>query len=110
MFVVGRRGRDQDAFALSIVAILVLSPLLEMHYLALLLIVVALYRPTFGLVWAVPLLIWGAPAGNLASPWQKVHVLVAVAAALAAAYWSWRPHAPKLLIKGWEDLSRSGGV
>ena len=110
MLVVGRRGRDRDAFALAIVAILVLTPLLEMHYLALLLIVIALYRPTFGFVWAVPLLIWGAPAGNLASPWQKVHVLVAVVAALAAVYWKWRPQTQRLRIKGWEDLSRSGGV
>jgi alpha-1,2-mannosyltransferase len=110
VLVIGRRGRDRDAFALSIVAVLVLSPLLEMHYFALLLIVIALYRPTFGVVWAVPLLIWGAPAGNLASPLQKTHVLVAVVAALVVACWDWRPQAPKLLIKGWEDLSRSGGV
>jgi glycosyl transferase family 87 len=30
----GRRGRDRDAFALAIVATLVLTPLLEMHYIA----------------------------------------------------------------------------
>ena len=110
VFAMGRWGRERDAFALSIVAILVLSPLLEMHYLALLLVVIALYRPTFGFVWALPLLIWGAPAGNLASPLQKAHVLAVVVAALAVAYWEWEPRAPRLLIKGWEDLSRSGGA
>src|SRR5207244_2326175 len=51
VLVAGRRGRDRDAFALALVAVLVLSPLLEMHYLALLLVVVALYRRTFGLAW-----------------------------------------------------------
>ena len=57
----GRRGRERDAFALAIVAILVLTPLVEMHYLALLLVVVGLYRARFGAAWIVPLLIWGAP-------------------------------------------------
>ena len=70
-----------------------LSPLLEMHYLALLLVVVALYRRTFGLAWAVPLLIWGAPATVAGSPAQVVHVLAVVAATLAVAYWDWEPQA-----------------
>jgi hypothetical protein len=91
VLLAGRRGRDRDAFALSIVSILVLSPLLEMHYLALLLVVVALYRRTFGFAWVLPLLIWGAPAGNVASLAQNLHVLVAVAATLAVAYWDWQP-------------------
>src|SRR5207302_1717456 len=89
----GRRGRDREAFALSIIAILVLSPLLEMHYLALLLVVVALYRRSFALAWAAPLLIWGAAAGNVASPIQIVHVLLAVAATLVLARSDWRPRA-----------------
>ena len=37
VLAVGRRGRDRDAFALTIVAVLALTPLLEMHYLAALL-------------------------------------------------------------------------
>jgi Glycosyltransferase family 87 len=90
VFAAGRRGRDRDAFALSILAILVLTPLLEMHYLALLLVVVALYRPSFGLAWAAPLLIWGAAAGNVASPIQIVHVLFAVAATVVLARADWR--------------------
>ena len=93
VFVEGRRGRDRDAFALSIVAVLVLSPLLEMHYLAVVLVVVALYRQQFGLVWAVPLLIWGAPATVAGSTAQVVHVLAVVAATVAVALWDWRPKA-----------------
>jgi alpha-1,2-mannosyltransferase len=106
----GRRGRDRDAFALSIVAILALSPLLEMHYLAVLLVVVAVYRQRFGLAWAMPLLFWGAPATTAGSPAQVVHVLAVVVLTFAVAYREWEPQAPKLLIKGWEDLSRSGGA
>jgi hypothetical protein len=89
--IAGRRGRDRDAFALSIVAILVLSPLLEMHYVSLLLVIVALYRRQFGLAWLMPLLIWGASANAAGSPAQVVHVLAVVAATCAAAYWNWQP-------------------
>jgi hypothetical protein len=83
VLVAGRRNRDRDAFALSLVAILVLSPLLEMHYFALLLVVIALYRRTLGVVWALPLLIWGAPAENTASLVQIGHVLAVAAATVA---------------------------
>jgi alpha-1,2-mannosyltransferase len=90
--VAGRRGRDRDAFALSLVAILVLSPLLEMHYLALLLVIVALYRRKFGPAWVAPLLIWGAPAGNVASLAQVLQVLAVVAATVVIAFSDWRPY------------------
>ena len=81
----GRRGRDRDSFALAIVALLVLTPLLEMHYLAALLVVVALYRRRFGLAWVAPLLIWGAPGTVAGSAIQVVHVLAVAAATVALA-------------------------
>jgi lysylphosphatidylglycerol synthetase-like protein (DUF2156 family) len=84
-FVAGRRRRDRDAFALSIVAVLVLTPLLEMHYFAVLLVVVALYRREFGIAWVVPLLIWGASATVAGSTVQVVHVLVVAAATFVLA-------------------------
>jgi hypothetical protein len=93
VFLVGRRGRDKDAFVLSIVAILVLSPLLEIHYLAALLVVVALYRRQLGFVWAVPLLFWGAHATVAGSMIQVVHVLVVLAATVVIAMRDWRPRA-----------------
>jgi hypothetical protein len=94
VLLVGRRGRDRDAFALSLVAMLVLSPLFEMHYLVLLLVVIALYRQTFGLAWAVPLLAWGAPANVSGSAGHVVQVLAVVAATCAVAYWDWKPWMP----------------
>jgi hypothetical protein len=87
----GWRGRDRDAFALTIVAVLVLTPLVEMHYLALLLVVVALYRARFGAAWLAPLLIWGAPGPNQVSLPQSIHVLVVVVATLVLAMSDWRP-------------------
>ena len=87
----GWRGRDRDAFALTIVAVLVLTPLVEMHYLAVLLVVVALYRPRLGAAWLAPLLIWGAPGPNEVSFAQSVHVFIVVAATLALAMSDRRP-------------------
>jgi hypothetical protein len=85
MLVAGRRGRERDAFALAIVATLVLSPLLEMHYLSALLVVVALYRRRLAAAWFVPLLFWGAPATTAGSTIQVVHVLVVAAATVVLA-------------------------
>jgi hypothetical protein len=107
-FIAGRRGRDKDAFALSIVAVLVLSPLLEMHYLTAILVVVALYRRQFGPVWAVPLLMWGAHATVAGSTLQVVHVLAVAAATCVFTVGGWRPRVR--LIEGWGKLSRAGGV
>jgi Glycosyltransferase family 87 len=87
----GHRGRDRDAFALSAVAVLVLTPLLEMHYLAALFVVVALYRPRLSLAWAAPLLIWGAAGTHPGSTLQVVHVLAVVVVTIALVFSEWRP-------------------
>jgi glycosyl transferase family 87 len=91
---VGRRGRDRDAFALATIGILAFTPLLEIHYLVLLLAVVALYRPRLSAAWLVPLLMWGAPEPNNGSGLQRVHVLLVVAAILVFALSEWRPRLP----------------
>ena len=92
--VAGRRGRDRDAFALAILAMLVFTPLLEIHYFAVLLVVVALYRPRFGAAWLAPLLIWGATEANNGTGLNRVHVFVVVAATLVLAMSDWRPRLP----------------
>ena len=87
----GRRGRDRDAFALAIVGILALTPLLETHYFAALLVVVALYRPRLSVAWFLPLLMWGAPEPNNGSGLQRVHVLLVVVLTLVFVLKDWRP-------------------
>ena len=65
--VAGRRGRERDAFALVLLAVLVLTPLLERDTpirRPVLLVLVALYRPRLSLAWAAPCLIWGAPGSE----------------------------------------------
>ena len=88
---VGRHGRDRDAFALAIVSVLVLTPLLEMHYLAALLVIVALYRPRLGLAWFAPLLIWGFPATVAGSAFRVGLVLLVAAVTVGLALSNWRP-------------------
>jgi hypothetical protein len=91
MLAAGRRGRDRDAFALAILAILALSPLLEIHYLAFLLVVVALYRDRLSGAWIAPLFIWGASEANNGTGFHRVHVFVVVIAVLVLAMSDWRP-------------------
>ncbi len=93
----GRRGRDRDAFALAIIAILAFTPLLEIHYLAAFLVLVALYRRGFGAAWLAPLLIWGASEANNGLGLNRVHVFVVVVATLVLAMSDWRP---RLLSRG----------
>lgn len=52
--VLARRGDERRAFILGIAAALSLTPIVWLHYFALLAVVVALARPRLGLVWFVP--------------------------------------------------------
>jgi Glycosyltransferase family 87 len=62
-----RRHRD-SAFTYGVLAALLLSPIVWMHYLTLLPIAIAARFPRFGAIWLVPLTLWAyqlqAPAGN----------------------------------------------
>jgi alpha-1,2-mannosyltransferase len=63
-----RRGEDSDrrAFVAAIAASLLLTPLVWLHYLALLYVPIAISRRRLSAVWFVPLLLW-------ASPYQESH-------------------------------------
>jgi alpha-1,2-mannosyltransferase len=56
--VLARRGDDRGAFTLALVAVLALTPLVWLHYLTLLAIPLAIYRPRLSGEWAVPWLLW----------------------------------------------------
>ncbi len=53
-----RRRDDEASFVLALFAALALAPVVWLHYLALLVVPVAIYRPRFSGLWAVPLLFW----------------------------------------------------
>ena len=56
--VLARRGDDRGAFTLALVAVLALTPLVWLHYLTLLAVPLAIYRPYLSGEWAVPWLLW----------------------------------------------------
>ncbi|MBD0328526.1 MAG: DUF2029 domain-containing protein [Thermoleophilia bacterium] len=57
-----RHGRADKALVLAIAAAILFSPLVWLHYFALLLVPLAILRPTFGPLWLFPLGLWICPA------------------------------------------------
>lgn len=73
----GRRaGGERAAFMAAVAASLALTPIVWPHYLVLLLVFVALARPTFGAVWLGPMTLWMAmPAWSGGNPFRIGTVL-----------------------------------
>jgi hypothetical protein len=69
-----RRHGDRRAFAAAVLAALVLSPVVWLHYFALLVVPIAILQPRMGAAWAIPLGFWltlflpsgGAGSGGVA--------------------------------------------
>ncbi|MGO9792742.1 MAG: glycosyltransferase family 87 protein [Solirubrobacteraceae bacterium] len=75
-----RRGREQEALTAAIGLMLTASPLVWNHYLALLIVPLALARPNLGSAWLVPLVLWLCPSKNPSA--AQVVLVWAVAAGL----------------------------
>ena len=56
-----RRGDERRAFIVAVGSALALSPVLWLHYLALLAVPLGLARPRFSPVWLLPIVLWVAP-------------------------------------------------
>ena len=85
-----RRGDERTAFVLAIGAALALTPIVWLHYFALLLVVVALAQPRLGLVWFVPLGMYLTPGSGHPTPfetsWTLCVALVTIALAVRAVH------------------------
>jgi hypothetical protein len=88
--VVARRGDQRAAFVLALAAALLLSPIVWLHYFALLAVVVALARPSLSLVWFVPLAMVVTPGSGQPTPFETAATLAIAAATVALALWSMR--------------------
>lgn len=79
------RGADGDrrAFAVAVVVSLVTTPLLWMHYLLLLFVPIAFYRPRLSGLWFLPLLLWLTPSSN--SHGETWRIVLALAILLVVA-------------------------
>jgi Glycosyltransferase family 87 len=77
-----RRRSDATTFALAIVAALIATPILWMHYLILLLAPIAVTRPRLSPLWLLPLVLFGVPhPESLGVVWRIVLVLAVLASA-----------------------------
>jgi hypothetical protein len=80
-----RRGQDRSAFVLAIAASLALSPIVWLHYFAMLLVVVALAQPRLGLLWFVPIALVVTPGTTAPTAFEAAATLVAAAVVVGFA-------------------------
>jgi hypothetical protein len=74
---------DRRAFAIAVVASLVVAPLVWMHYLLLLFVPIALYRPRLSGLWFVPLVLWATPTTHSHGTSWRIALALAVVAVVA---------------------------
>jgi alpha-1,2-mannosyltransferase len=79
------RSDERRSFALVIAAILLLTPIVAMHYFVFLIVVLALFKPRFGWAWALPLFFWIAPQVGNGADWQTAAALGVAAGTFALA-------------------------
>lgn len=77
--VLARRGDERSAFMLAVAASLALTPIVWLHYFALLAVVVALAAPRLGLVWFVPLLLVVTPGTGRPTTFETIWTLAVAA-------------------------------
>ena len=95
----GRHREALAAFACSITAALTLTPVLWLHYLAILFVPLAISRPRFSALWLLPTLLWFCPrAGNGGVLQTVLPGLVALAVTWAVVA---GPHARARLRGAW---------
>jgi hypothetical protein len=80
-----RQGDDRRAFVLALAAALACSPIVWLHYFALLLVVVAVAEPRLGPAWFVPLLMYGSTGTHNGTTLQTALTIAAAAGTVAAA-------------------------
>jgi hypothetical protein len=74
-----RRGSEESVLGLVCAASLLLTPILWPNYLVIMLVPLAVLRPRFGLIWLLPVILFGQTAFN-PPVWEIVVFLVTLAA------------------------------
>ena len=90
VLALGRRGRDREAFVLTMAAALALSPIVWLHYFTLLIVVAAIAQPRLGPAWFPPLLLYAATGSGNPTPFQTALTLLAAAATIGLSLISLR--------------------
>lgn len=81
----GNPDADRQAFILAIAAAFLFSPIIWMHYLAILVVPIALTRRTLTPLWFVPLAMWATPGQSHGNAWQVILGLLVWVCVLAAS-------------------------
>ena len=76
-------GGDRRALAVAVVASLFVTPLVWLHYLLLLFVPIALYRPRLSGLWFVPLVLWATPTTHSHGTSWRIALALAVVAVVA---------------------------
>jgi alpha-1,2-mannosyltransferase len=74
---------DRRSFAAAVLAALLATPLLWLHYLLLLYVPIALYRPRLGPLWFLPLLLWVTPTAHSQGVTWRIAMALAVVGVVA---------------------------
>jgi hypothetical protein len=79
------RGTDGDrrAFAIAVIGSIIATPIVWEHYLLLLFVPIALYRPRFSPLWLLPLVLWASPATHSQGVLWRIALLLAAVALVA---------------------------
>jgi hypothetical protein len=85
------RGDDRRAFVLALAGAIACSPIVWLHYFALLLVVVAVAEPRLGPAWFVPLVMYGSTGTFNGTTLQTALTIVAAALTVAVAVRPARP-------------------
>ena len=83
--LVARRGDERTSFVLAVAAGLALTPIVWLHYFALLVVVVAVAQPTLSAVWFVPLAMVLTPGSGHPTPFETAWTLAVAACTIALA-------------------------
>jgi hypothetical protein len=75
---------DRRAFAVAVLASLVATPLLWLHYLLLLYVPIAVYRPRLSALWFVPVILWATPSTHSHGNTWQIALALGVLAGVAA--------------------------
>jgi hypothetical protein len=91
--ITARRNRNEaTSFTLAVATALLLTPIVWLHYFALLLVPLAVLSPGFSVVWVLPVILWACPVGGPASTWKyALPLLVFALVLLFADHARWRP-------------------
>ncbi|MDH4103221.1 MAG: DUF2029 domain-containing protein [Thermoleophilia bacterium] len=80
-----RRGDQRSAFIVAIAASLACTPVVWLHYLTLLLVVVALAQRSLGLVWFVPIALFVTPGSGNPTPFETTATIAVAVATIVLA-------------------------